>query len=215
MLPENYWEIVLRLGLALVLGGIIGIERSGTNHDAGMRTHILVCLGASAIMVISQTMHGVYGGDIGRMGAQVVSGIGFLGAGCILISGNRIKGLTTAAGLWATAAVGLGLGMGYYFTAAVLTVFMLTATLLLHPVATRIERRSYRREFVLNIQLRDREYVDVVMDYLYEHHRPVTSAELDESGLFIVKIGGLTDADVNRLICELLRRKGIQRVERV
>ena len=214
MLPENYAEIVLRLVLALVLGGTIGIERSGTNHDAGMRTHILVCLGATAIMVISNTMHGTYGGDIGRMGAQVVSGIGFLGAGCILISGNRIKGLTTAAGLWATAAVGLALGMGYYFTAAVLTALMLTATLLLHPLATRIERRSYRRDLVLRIQLRDREYVDSVLDYFYEQQRTIQSAELQEDGLFIVKVRSLTELDMNRLVCALLRCNGVQRIER-
>ena len=102
-LPVNWDDIVIRLVLAVVLSGLIGIERVKTNHDAGLRTHILVCLGSAGIMLMSEVMQAQFGNDVGRIPAQVVSGIGFLGAGSIIVNNSRIKGLTTAAGLWTTA----------------------------------------------------------------------------------------------------------------
>ncbi len=110
-------EIILRLVLALVLSGLIGWEREIHERPAGFRTHILVCLGATLIMLISQNMHEIFGeaSDPGRIAAQVVSGIGFLGAGTIIREGVSVKGLTTAASLWAVAGIGLGVGAGFYF----------------------------------------------------------------------------------------------------
>ena len=112
---EYYIEVLIRLAVAVVLGGIIGIERSGTRHDAGLRTHILVCLGAAGITLLSEVllMDG-YSTDVSRLGAQVISGIGFLGAGCILVTGNKVKGLTTAAGLWTTWAELVCYALGYF-----------------------------------------------------------------------------------------------------
>lgn len=108
--------LLLRLVAAVICGGIIGWERGGTNHDAGLRTHIIVCLGSAAIMVVSQCLVEQYeiNQEIMRMGAQIVSGVGFLGAGSIIMDGNRIRGITTAAGLWTTACVGIVIGAGYY-----------------------------------------------------------------------------------------------------
>lgn len=110
-------SIVARLGLAILFGGLIGFEREKKNRAAGIRTHMLVCIGACLTMMtnqfIIQTLS--YGGDPTRMGAQVISGIGFLGAGTILVTGqHQIKGLTTAAGLWASACLGLAIGIGFY-----------------------------------------------------------------------------------------------------
>jgi len=124
--------ILLRLIAAFVFGGIIGLEREGTNHEAGLRTHIIVCLGAATIMVISELLVAQYGGntDIMRMGAQVISGVGFLGVGCIIVDGNRVRGITTAAGIWTTACIGLALGAGFYivaFTALLLVLFAMHA----------------------------------------------------------------------------------------
>ena len=212
--PEYYLEIALRLTLALLLGGIIGLERSNTNHDAGMRTHILVCLGAATVMIISERMNGTFGGDVGRLGAQVISGIGFLGAGCILISNNRIKGLTTAAGLWTTACLGLALGMGYYFVAILLTALMLTAMLLLHPLASKIERRSFKQDATLLIYLRNPDKLDEVTDILFRQKRPLLMADLNEDNVFTVKLRGITDRDVDELIFQLVRLKEVDRVER-
>lgn len=107
---------IIRIFLAVFLGGIIGLERGLKNHPAGLRTYILVCMGACIVMMTNQYVYQNFdGGDPVRMGAQVISGIGFLGAGTIIVtSKNQIKGLTTAAGLWTTACVGLALGIGLY-----------------------------------------------------------------------------------------------------
>ena len=110
----NFLSIVVRILLAMLVGGIIGWERA--SHPAGLRTHILVCIGSSMVMLLSHYLTIVYGdsSDISRIGAQVISGIGFLGAGTILFSRGKVTGLTTAAGLWSTACIGLCIGIGFY-----------------------------------------------------------------------------------------------------
>lgn len=114
-----YFEMFLKLLLAAILGGLIGYERQSSHRPAGLRTHILVCIGSALVMITSQYIFEVYRGiatlDPARLGAQVISGIGFLGAGTILRDGSTIKGLTTAAGLWAVSCVGLAIGSGFYF----------------------------------------------------------------------------------------------------
>lgn len=138
-----WWEISLRLLLAVVIGCVIGIERERKNRPAGMRTHVLVCVGASIIaimetMMISDTitlnMNNASTGiaiSYGRISAQVISGIGFLGAGTIFISQKKIAGLTTAASLWNVACLGLAIGMGYYAIAvAGCVIVIITLTLL-------------------------------------------------------------------------------------
>ena len=112
----TYLAIALRITVAVILGGIIGLERGLKNRPAGLRTYMLVCVGSCLIMLTNQYIFQVFhAGDPVRMGAQVVSGIGFLGAGTIVVTRrNQIKGLTTAAGLWAAAAVGLAVGIGLY-----------------------------------------------------------------------------------------------------
>lgn len=113
--------IVIRICVAIFIGGIIGMERGMKNRPAGLRTYMLVSVGACIVMLINQYAFQVYNvGDPVRLGAQVVSGIGFLGGGTIIVtSHNQIKGLTTAAGLWASACVGLSIGIGLYEVAFV------------------------------------------------------------------------------------------------
>ena len=117
----TYLAIALRILAAVIIGGLIGLERGLKNRPAGLRTYMLVCVGACLVMLTNQYMVQVYGtGDPVRMGAQVVSGIGFLGAGTIIVTRrNQIKGLTTAAGLWSAAGVGLALGVGFYEAALI------------------------------------------------------------------------------------------------
>lgn len=112
----TYLAIVVRITVSVILGGIIGLERGLKNRPAGLRTYMLVSVGSCLIMLTNQYVNQVFAtGDPVRMGAQVVSGIGFLGAGTIVVTRrNQIKGLTTAAGLWAAAAVGLAIGVGLY-----------------------------------------------------------------------------------------------------
>ena len=112
----TYLAVILRIVVAVIFGGIIGLERGMKNRPAGLRTYMLVCVGACLVMLTNQYLFQVtQTGDPMRLGAQVVSGIGFLGAGTIVVTKhNQIKGLTTAAGLWSAAGVGLALGVGFY-----------------------------------------------------------------------------------------------------
>mgnify|MGYP001108824559 CR=1 FL=1 len=113
----NFYSVAFRMILACICGGIIGIEREYKHRPAGFRTHILICLGASMTTMTSQYLSLVmnYTTDISRLGAQVISGIGFIGAGTIIVTKRqRVKGLTTASGLWTVAIVGLAIGAGFY-----------------------------------------------------------------------------------------------------
>ncbi|MCI5710170.1 MAG: MgtC/SapB family protein [Prevotella sp.] len=124
-METTYSEIAIRLLLALVLGGAIGVEREYRAKEAGFRTHFLVALGSALFCLVSQFGFGIDLKDSSRVAAQVVSGIGFLGAGTIIFQKNVVRGLTTAAGLWVTAAIGLACGTGMYVAAAITTVMVL------------------------------------------------------------------------------------------
>ena len=126
--------VLSRALLAVLLGGMIGMERGLKNRAAGFRTYMLVCLGSCIVMITNQYVYQIYGtGDPVRMGAQVVSGIGFLGAGTIIVtSRNQIKGLTTAAGLWAAACIGLAVGIGFYEIAVIGGICILLVLTLFH-----------------------------------------------------------------------------------
>jgi putative Mg2+ transporter-C (MgtC) family protein len=116
MLSGNERELLLRLGIAFILGGAVGLERESAQRPAGFRTHTLVSVGAALVMIISQSLPGA---DPARLAAQVVSGIGFLGAGTIMREGANVRGLTTAASLWVVAAIGLACGAGYFLGAGI------------------------------------------------------------------------------------------------
>ena len=124
-MEASYVDLTIRLSLALVLGGAIGIEREYRAKEAGFRTHFLVALGSALFCVVSQFGFGFDLKDSSRVAAQVVSGIGFLGAGTIIFQKNVVRGLTTAAGLWVTAAIGLACGTGMYLAATIATVMVL------------------------------------------------------------------------------------------
>lgn len=161
----NVWSILLRLLLVLLCAGAIGLERARRRHAAGIRTYFLVSLGAAIVMMTNQFMYQVYGGDIGRMGAQVISGIGFLGAGTILVtSRSQIKGLTTAAGLWASACIGLSIGIGFYTIAILGTAFALVAFLFLPKLEILLTRGSNRIE--LHVELNSRSDLKKLIDHI-------------------------------------------------
>ena len=122
---ESTLELTLRLAVALFLGGIIGLEREYRSKDAGFRPHFLVAMGSALFCIVSQYGFGIDLKDSSRVAAQVVSGIGFLGAGTIIFQRNMVRGLTTAAGLWVTAAIGLACGTGMFMAAAITTAMVL------------------------------------------------------------------------------------------
>lgn len=146
--------IAVRIAVAVVLGGIIGLERGLKNRPAGLRTYMLVCVGACLIMITNQYIYQVFGtGDPVRMGAQVVSGIGFLGAGTIVVTKrNQIKGLTTAAGLWAAAAVGLSVGIGLYEAAVIGGAVIFIVLSLIHSWDNRMHQNSKMVEIYVELE---------------------------------------------------------------
>lgn len=144
MLPLTYAGAALRILCAIFIGGLLGLDRGLKNRPAGMRTYMLVCVGSCLIMLTNQFIYQSAGtGDPVRMGAQVVSGIGFLGAGTIIVTRrSQIKGLTTAAGLWAAAGVGLALGVGFYFGAALGGAAIFGVMTLLHRMDNKLQRNA-------------------------------------------------------------------------
>ncbi len=139
------YEMIFRLTVAFVLSGLVGLEREWRRHEAGLRTHILVCLGSTLIMLTSLRVFDIYksqgGVDPTRIAAGVITGIGFLGAGTIMRSKEHIRGLTTASTLWVVAALGLSIGCGFLKTSVYVTFLVLLVLLFLH----RIERRVLKK----------------------------------------------------------------------
>ncbi len=164
-------SVTVRMLLAVLCGGLIGLERAYKRRPAGFRTHILICLGASMTTMTSQflylNMH--YYTDMARLGAQVIAGIGFIGAGTIIVTRQqRVKGLTTAAGLWAAAIIGLAIGGGFYEGGLCGTVIVLLAELYFSELEYRI--LDHAPEINLYMEYRDKECLDRVL-YLFRISR--------------------------------------------
>lgn len=174
----SQWEMLVRLGLAACLGSVIGMERERLQWTAGLRTHMLVCVGAALFMLVSAfgfadslgQAHVVL--DPSRVAAQVVSGIGFLGAGAILLRRDKIRGLTTAASLWTVAAVGLAVGGGLYVAAVGATLIILCILAGIKPLERRLWSSRGGREFMLVV---DREEASLA----------VIQSELTSAGMVI------------------------------
>ena len=150
----TYASLAVRILASILLGGMIGLDRGLKNRPAGLRTYMLVCLGACIVMITNQYVFQAFGvGDPVRMGAQVVSGIGFLGAGTIIVTArNKIKGLTTAAGLWASACVGLALGIGLYEVAVIGGVSIFVVLALMHKLDFLMRRNTRIMEVYVELK---------------------------------------------------------------
>ncbi len=163
-------SVALRMTLAVVCGGVIGIEREYKRRPAGFRTHILICLGAAMTTLTSQYLYLVLGQytDMARLGAQVVAGIGFIGAGTIIVTRRqRVKGLTTAAGLWAAAIIGLALGGGFYEGGLFATALIMVAELFFSRVEYRMLKNA--PEVNLYVEYGDNRTMDVLLQEFREH----------------------------------------------
>jgi len=154
-ISENAY-LIMRLIVSCVCGGFIGLERSRRQKDAGIRTHLIVALGSALAMIVSK--YGFFDllefeglrADASRIASNVITGVGFLGAGVIFIKDVSIKGLTTAAGIWSTAAVGLAVGSGMYTIGIAATVLMIIMQLILHKYLTKLERTVNEFTVVVN-----------------------------------------------------------------
>lgn len=173
--------IFIRLALAMVCGGILGMERGKKNRPAGFRTYMLVCVGSTLVMLTNEYLCELYKtADPARLGAQVISGIGFLGAGTIIVTGrNRVKGLTTAAGLWADACLGLAIGVGFYSAAVIGCTMILIVMSVLH----RMDDRMYANTKNLDLYLEFSKMSDfgVFMATIKEHGMKISEIEMTKS----------------------------------
>jgi putative Mg2+ transporter-C (MgtC) family protein len=204
--PElQFGEVLLRVVLAGILGGAIGAEREIREREAGLRTHMLVSIGAALFTLVSaygfsdfhfSNASGITY-DPTRIAAQVVTGIGFLGAGAIIRQGLSVRGLTTAASLWVVAAIGLATGAGYYSAALITTVVVLVSLWPLRIVAFRIFERVRPGELRLEVELQPSESPSVLVDPLEKRGIAVRSFEVEDA------------RDRRRVVLEL-RASGIQ-----
>ena len=216
-------SVTVRLLLATLCGGIIGIEREFKRRPAGFRTHILICLGAAITTLTSQylflVMH--YNTDVARLGAQVVAGIGFIGAGTIIVTRRqRVKGLTTAAGLWASAIVGLALGAGFFEGGVLVTVLIVMA----ERVFSRLEYFLLRRspDIYLYMEYTERNCLDEVMRIFRDHHvrmlhlevtRATGSEKQSANAIFFLRLDRRTDGEA--LHRDLMAVKGVLSADRL
>lgn len=183
ILKDNYLiPSLIRLSLALICGGILGLERGRKKRPAGFRTYMLVCLGAALVMLTNEFINEKYGGvDVSRMGAQVINGIGFLGAGTIIFTGhNKVKGLTTAAGLWASACIGLSVGIGFYTGAVIGTIMIYLTMSVLHKLDESVI--SSTKLINLYIELESTEDIVVLIKAIKEQHIKISNLEIERIG---------------------------------
>ena len=183
-----FWDVCLRLFLAMLCGGIIGVERGRKHRPAGFRTYILVCVGSALTMVLSAyivAMHDTWikvapnlaKSDYARFGAQVINGIGFLGAGTIIITGkNQVKGMTTAAGLWASACMGLAIGAGFYWGALVGCTLMILTVTVFAKIETFITSRS--RNITIYLEFDQTDNVAEIVEKIKSHGVRIFDVEL-------------------------------------
>ena len=169
----NLWTIIIRLILATLLGGIIGLERGRQRRAAGLRTHILVCVGAALTAMVgfyARDILGIENSDPLRVSAQVISGIGFLGVGTIMTRGRfQIVGLTTAAGLWVTAAIGLSLGAGFYEGGIVAFAISVFTVIVLNKIERHIN--EHRSIFGVYVEINSDASVRPCIEYLKSRYR--------------------------------------------
>jgi len=191
----NDWVILSRLVLAAALSGMIGFEREFHGRSAGFRTHILLCIGSTLIMLTSMHMFDLYYGrvtvDPGRIAAGVITGIGFLGAGTIMHFKSSIRGLTTAASLWVVAGIGLAVGSGFYFGAIVTTAITIVALM----VFARLEHVMIRKDWYRTLVIETVEGVEQlrsIRGILEEWHVEITDFEVDrgrDNANMLLKLG--------------------------
>ena len=216
----TYLEAGLRILMAIVLGGMIGMERGLKNRPARLRTYMLVCLGACIVMLTNQYVYEAFGvGDPVRMGAQVVSGIGFLGAGTIIVTArNQIKGLTTAAGLWASACVGLALGIGLYAVSIMGSVAIFVILTLLHELDFRMRRSTKQVEVYVELKhnVAVGQFLDFVRDRQYEpSNLQILLENTSDNGIlaFSVTLKGQKNCNHDDIVTTVKTMPGIGYVE--
>ncbi len=212
--------ILFRLFLSFIIGILVGIERETRRQPAGLRTHILIAIGSTILMMLSifvpQTFPDFQNGDPSRIAAQVVSGIGFLGAGAIIKYGTNIRGLTTAASIWVIAALGLAVGAGMYLGAIIGTAILLMALILLNHT----EKRHFTKHFykILDIYTLDNTVsIHDLLPILKAHNVIIHNTDIEHSYSedktnFSLTIQFKSTIDINSMITKLSNLKAVQKI---
>lgn len=203
-------QMLIKIFLALVLGGALGMERQYHDKPAGFATNCLICLGAMLFTVLSEVM-GLAGGDPGRIAAQIVTGVGFIGAGSILRDGNKISGLTTAADVWLVAAIGMAVGYGEYVWASACAVAILVVQLVLRRTLVWVEK--IRHYDTLHIICAPHwSVVDDITKHIENQHIQILKREVTkQDGLFHVSIvAAFTAHEFQTVTKDLLELKDVQ-----
>lgn len=218
----EWTEILLRLGLAAFFGGIIGLERERKEWAAGLRTHMMVCLGASLIMIVSTYGFSDILGyknvvlDPSRIAAQVVSGIGFIGAGTILfLREGIIRGLTTAAGLWTVAAIGLAVGGGMYTAAFLTTVIALIILWVLNPIESYFFKRYKHKtlKLITGSKSKSAEIINRFMEHKSLEISDFSLSKLEKGFVISFKFKAVEKNDLPSLMNELQSDPDIKEIE--
>jgi putative Mg2+ transporter-C (MgtC) family protein len=180
---EPYWELgsnLFRVGLAALLGGAIGLERELKHKPAGLRTNMFICLGAAMFTVLSAELAGSFGGDHTRVAAQIIPGIGFIGAGSILHSRGSVQGITTAATLFVVASVGMAAGGGLYLTAVCSTILIILSLILLGSVETTFNLKPIPTLYEVFGENAD-ELTNSINEVLEDMHHVMESVQVSKS----------------------------------
>jgi putative Mg2+ transporter-C (MgtC) family protein len=214
-------EMLIRLALAALFGASVGLERERKERAAGLRTHMMVCIGSALAMLVSTYgFNDVMGVkdislDPSRVAAQVISGIGFIGGGTILfLRQNIVKGLTTASGLWTVAAIGLAAGGGMYLAAFFTTVFAIIILWMLHPVERRFSRRFQRKGLCFTVSDKNKS-AEIVDKILHKDELEILSCNVDkhESDYIIsFKFQNLDKKKLKNMISEFQSDSGIKEI---
>ena len=216
----NYLSIVIRILLAAMIGCLIGLERERKNRPAGFRTYTLVSVGACLVMMTNQYMFSLYqSGDPARLGAQVISGVGFLGAGTILVTrSSQVRGLTTAAALWTSACVGLALGTGFYAGALIVGGVLLVVTILFRPLNDVLQRKNgFMRLYAhfdtsddIDAFLRECTAEKVAVGDM----QPLMQKDADKGGIVVlIEMKNVAETDHETLVRKFSALRGVRHME--
>lgn len=206
-------EIFLRLFFSFLAGGIIGLERQYHDKPAGFSTNTLICMGATIFTIVSVTVGTKYNFDPGRIAAQIITGVGFLGAGAILRDGLKISGLTTAAAVWLVAAIGMAIGYGMYSLAGMAMVLVLTLQLILRKTISLFER--VRRYDVLRIVCDPSwKVVDKISDIIKTDGVEILGRTVNkEKELFVISLTATFNShDFERITKDLFEMKEVKEI---
>ncbi len=174
---SEYFSIIIRLTIAMIMGTVIGYERASKKSTAGLRTFSIVCVASAFTMIINEYLIGQYGsGDSARLAAQVISGVGFLGMGSIIMTArNRVRGLTTAATLWATAILGLSAGAGMVVSSFIAFTIMMFIIIVMSPISKRLEK--YNRVITIYMEIDKHIGLQQIINFFSEKNYEVLQLE--------------------------------------